>query len=95
MHAVADHNYNGGWTALHLAAEAGCCESARLLLLAKADPYAANDGGQTPLMITADEDVRQLLQEADAGNIDYLLIETSGVSDPVSTIKPLEAEYGP
>lgn len=38
--------------------------------------------------------VWDMLQEADAGKIDYLLIETSGVSDPVSTIKPLEAEYG-
>lgn len=38
--------------------------------------------------------VWNLLQDADIGKIDYLMIETSGVSDPLSTIATLEQEYG-
>ena len=36
----------------------------------------------------------QLLQDADIGKIDYLVIETSGVSDPHATISALERQYG-
>ena len=36
----------------------------------------------------------KLLQDADIGKINYLVIETSGVSDPQSTIATLEEEYG-
>ena len=35
-----------------------------------------------------------LLQDADIGKIDYLMIETSGVTDPQATIATLEQEYG-
>lgn len=35
-----------------------------------------------------------LLQDADIGKIDYLLVETSGVTDPLQTIATLEQEYG-
>ena len=35
-----------------------------------------------------------LLQDADIGKIDYLLIETSGVTDPHKTIATLEQDYG-
>ena len=38
--------------------------------------------------------VWSLLQQADIGKIDYLMIETSGVSDPLATIATLEQEYG-
>ena len=38
--------------------------------------------------------VWSLLQDADIGKIDYLMIETSGVSDPYSTIATLEREFG-
>ena len=35
-----------------------------------------------------------LLQDADIGKIDYLVIETSGVTDPLATIATLEQDYG-
>ena len=38
--------------------------------------------------------VWSLLQDADIGKIDYLMIETSGVTDPLATIATLEQEYG-
>ena len=38
--------------------------------------------------------VWNLLQDADIGKIDYLMIETSGVTDPQATIATLEQEYG-
>ena len=38
--------------------------------------------------------VYQLLQDADIGKIDYLVVETSGVTDPLQTIATLEEEYG-
>ncbi len=38
--------------------------------------------------------VWSLLQDADIGKIDYLLIETSGVTDPLATIATLEQDYG-
>lgn len=38
--------------------------------------------------------VWKLLQDADIGKINYLVIETSGVTDPQSTIATLEEEYG-
>ena len=38
--------------------------------------------------------VWNLLQQADIGKIDYLMIETSGVTDPLATISTLEQEYG-
>jgi len=38
--------------------------------------------------------VWNLLQDADIGKIDYLLIETSGVTDPLATISTLEEDYG-
>ena len=38
--------------------------------------------------------VWKLLQDADIGKIDYLLIETSGVTDPLATIATLERDYG-
>ena len=38
--------------------------------------------------------VWKLLQDADIGKINYLVIETSGVTDPQSTISTLEEEYG-
>ena len=38
--------------------------------------------------------VWNLLKQADIGKIDYLVIETSGVSDPLATISTLEQEYG-
>lgn len=44
------------------------------------------------------QDLRQavwkLLQECDSGHIDYLVIETSGISDPLSSIRTLEEDYG-
>ena len=38
--------------------------------------------------------VVELLQDADIGKIDYLVIETSGVTDPHATISALERQYG-
>ena len=38
--------------------------------------------------------VWKLLQDADIGKINYLVIETSGVTDPHETIATLEQEYG-
>ena len=38
--------------------------------------------------------VWKLLQDADIGKVNYLVIETSGVTDPQSTIATLEEEYG-
>ena len=38
--------------------------------------------------------VWNLLQDADIGKIDYLMIETSGVTDPLTTIATLEQDYG-
>ena len=38
--------------------------------------------------------VYKLLQDCDIGKIDYLLVETSGVTDPQQTIMTLEEEYG-
>ena len=38
--------------------------------------------------------VWSLLQDCDIGKIDYLVVETSGVSDPQQTISTLEEEYG-
>lgn len=38
--------------------------------------------------------VWKLLQDADIGKINYLVIETSGVTDPQNTISTLEEEYG-
>ena len=38
--------------------------------------------------------VWSLLQQADIGKIDYLVIETSGVTDPHATIATLEQDYG-
>jgi G3E family GTPase len=38
--------------------------------------------------------VWNLLQQADIGKIDYLMIETSGVTDPLATIATLEQDYG-
>ena len=38
--------------------------------------------------------VWDLLQDADIGKIDYLVIETSGVTDPLATIATLEQDYG-
>lgn len=38
--------------------------------------------------------VWKLLQDCDIGKIDYLLVETSGVTDPHQTISTLEEEYG-
>ena len=38
--------------------------------------------------------VYKLLQDCDIGKIDYLLVETSGVTDPQRTILTLEEEYG-
>ena len=35
-----------------------------------------------------------MLKEADSGNVDYLVIETSGVTDPCTVVQALEAEYG-
>eukprot|EP00117_Sycon_ciliatum_P018055 scpid41221/ scgid16816/ Putative metal chaperone YciC len=35
-----------------------------------------------------------LMQECDQGNVDYLVIETSGVSDPLSSIRALEEDFG-
>lgn len=38
--------------------------------------------------------VWNLLQDADIGKVDYLVIETSGVTDPYATIATLEEDYG-
>lgn len=38
--------------------------------------------------------VWQLLEDADIGKIDYLVVETSGITDPLQTISTLEQEYG-
>lgn len=38
--------------------------------------------------------VWQLLQSADIGKIDYLVVETSGVTDPMQTVATLEQDYG-
>ncbi len=38
--------------------------------------------------------VWNLLQDVDIGKVDYLLIETSGVTDPQATIATLEQDYG-
>ena len=38
--------------------------------------------------------VWQLLQDADIGKIDYLVVETSGITDPYQTIATLEQDYG-
>lgn len=38
--------------------------------------------------------VWKLLQDADIGKVDYLVIETSGVTDPHETISTLEQDYG-
>ena len=38
--------------------------------------------------------VWKLLRDADVGRIDYLIIETSGVTDPHETIATLEQDYG-
>ena len=38
--------------------------------------------------------VWSLLKQADIGKIDYLVIETSGVTDPLAIIATLEQEYG-
>lgn len=38
--------------------------------------------------------VWNLLQDADIGKIDYLMIETSGVTDPLATIATLEQDFG-
>lgn len=38
--------------------------------------------------------VWKLLQDADIGKIDYLMVETSGITDPQRTIATLEQEYG-
>ena len=38
--------------------------------------------------------VWKLLQDADIGKINYLMIETSGITDPHATIATLEQEYG-
>jgi G3E family GTPase len=38
--------------------------------------------------------VWQLLQDADIGKIDYLIVETSGITDPLQTIATLEQDYG-
>lgn len=38
--------------------------------------------------------VWKLLQDCDIGKIDYLVVETSGVTDPQQTISTLEEEYG-
>ena len=38
--------------------------------------------------------VWKLLQDCDIGKVDYLLVETSGVTDPQQTISTLEEEYG-
>ena len=38
--------------------------------------------------------VWNLLQDADIGKIDYIVIETSGVTDPLATIATLEQDYG-
>ena len=35
-----------------------------------------------------------LMQECDKGNVDYLVIETSGVSDPLASIRALEEDFG-
>ncbi len=35
-----------------------------------------------------------LLQDADIGKVNYLMIETSGITDPQATIATLEQEYG-
>lgn len=35
-----------------------------------------------------------LMQECDQGNVDYLVIETSGVSDPLASIRALEEDFG-
>eukprot|EP00038_Savillea_parva_P027255 m.58505 g.58505 ORF g.58505 m.58505 type:complete len:519 (+) comp7826_c0_seq1:482-2038(+) len=40
------------------------------------------------------EKVWSVLKEADSGNVDYLVIETSGVTDPCTVVQALEAEYG-
>lgn len=38
--------------------------------------------------------VWSILQEADSGSVDYLVIETSGVSDPCTVVQTLEADFG-
>ena len=38
--------------------------------------------------------VWNLLQDVDIGKIDYLMIETSGVTDPLATIATLEQDFG-
>ena len=41
---------------------------------------------------TTPQAVFNILKQSDAGDVDYLLIETSGASDPISMINTLEAE---
>eukprot|EP00041_Stephanoeca_diplocostata_P032652 m.1053651 g.1053651 ORF g.1053651 m.1053651 type:complete len:520 (-) comp24187_c1_seq24:3033-4592(-) len=38
--------------------------------------------------------VWSILQDADSGSVDYLVIETSGVSDPCTVVRTLEADFG-
>ncbi|MGL9762250.1 MAG: ankyrin repeat domain-containing protein [Wolbachia sp.] len=56
---------NDGNTALHLAAENGNTEIVKVLLNAKADPLLKNKNGKTPRDLATDENVKQLLEEAE------------------------------
>jgi hypothetical protein len=38
--------------------------------------------------------VWSILKDADSGNVDYLVIETSGVTDPCTVVQTLEADFG-
>jgi G3E family GTPase len=38
--------------------------------------------------------VWRVLESSDAGEIDYLLIETSGVTNPLANVSALEASFG-
>ncbi|MGL9732334.1 MAG: ankyrin repeat domain-containing protein [Wolbachia sp.] len=56
---------NDGNTALHLAAENGNTEIVKVLLNAKTDPLLKNKNGKTPRDLATDENVKQLLEEAE------------------------------
>ena len=59
-----------GWTPLHLAANSGHLETAKLLMVYGADLNARNNSGELPIDMTEDEEIKQAIRDEPRRRLD-------------------------